>query len=86
MTLAHTDDLGLVRVHAGPATVSHAVPMAADSCIACQWENILFSPLVPSVPLPLPTLAPLPVFSARTRTQISNPFDHTSPRAPPHVS
>ncbi len=86
MTLAHTDDLGLVRLHAGAAAVSHAVPVAADTCIACQWENALFSPLVPAVPLPLSMLTPLPVLSAPTRTQVSDPFDHTSPRAPPHAS
>ena len=86
MTLAHSDDLGLVRFHAGTAVISHAVPVAVDTCIACQWENALFSPLVPAVPLPLPTLTPLPVLSARVRTQVSDPFDHTSPRAPPHAS
>lgn len=86
MTLAHTDDLGFARFPAGSAAVSHAVPMAVDSCIACQWENALFSPLVPAVPLPLPILTPLPALSARVRTQVSDPFDHTSPRAPPHAS
>ena len=86
MTLAHSDDLGFARFHAGATTISHAVPVAPDSCIACQWENALFSPLVPAVPLPLPTLTPLPVLSVRTRTQVSDPFDHTSPRAPPHFS
>ncbi len=86
MTLAHSDDLGFARFHAGTAAVSHAVPVAVDACIACQWENALFSPLVPAVPLPLPTLTPLPVLSVRVRTQVSDPFDHKAPRAPPHVS
>lgn len=85
-TLDHSDEMGFARICAGRNTVSHAVPVAADTCIACQWENSLFSPLVPAVPLPLPTLTPLSVLSARARTQFSNPFDHTSPRAPPHVS
>ena len=82
-TLTHTDEIGFVRVHAGASAVSHAVPVAADTCAACQWENALFSPLVPAVPLPLPILTPLPVLSSRVRTQVSDPFDHTSPRAPP---
>lgn len=86
-TLTHSDELGFARVHAGRSAVSHTtlVP-AADTCIACQWENALFSPLVPAVPLPLPVLTSLPVLSARLRTQVSDPFDHTSPRAPPPVS
>ena len=86
-TLDHSDEMGFARVHAGRSAVSHAAPVqTADACPACQWENSLFSPLVPAVPLPLPTLTPLPVLSARIRTQVSDPFDHTSPRAPPHAS
>lgn len=85
-TLTHTDDLGFARSHAGAGTISHAIPVAADSCIACQWENARFSPQVPGVPLPLPTLISLSVLSAHIRTQVSDPFDHTSPRAPPHAS
>ncbi len=82
----HTESLGLARVHAGISAVSHAAPVTADVCLACQWENALFSPLVPAVPLPLPTLTPLAALSARVRTQVSDPFDHTSPRAPPHAA
>ncbi len=82
-TLTHTDDFGFVRVHAGASTVSHAVPVAPDTCVACQWENSLFSPLVPAVPLPVPILTPLPVLCTRFATCTADPFDHTSPRAPP---
>lgn len=84
-TLAHSDELGFARVHAGRNSVSHAVPVAADTCVACQWENSLFSTPVPAVPLPLPVLTPLPVLSVRARPQVPDPFDHTSPRAPPHT-
>ena len=86
-TLLHTDELGLARVHAGQSAVTHAAPVqTADNCPACQWENALFSPQVPAVPLPLPVLTPLPVLLSRVRVQVSDPFDHTSPRAPPRVS
>lgn len=86
-TLDHSDEMGFARVHAGPSAVTHAAPVqTADTCLACQWENALFSPLVPAVPLPLPTLTPLSVLSFPARTQVCDPFDHTSPRAPPHAS
>ncbi len=86
-TLAHSDEMGFARGHAGPSAVTHAAPVqAADTCLACQWENALFSPLVPAVPLPLPTLTPLSLLLVHIRTQVPDPFDHTSPRAPPHVS
>ena len=85
-TLTHTDDLGFARAHVGTSTVSHTVAATADTCPACQWENSLFSTQVPAVPLPLPVLTPLPVLSARFQARYSDPFDHTSPRAPPHIS
>ena len=86
-TLNHTEDLGILRhVHAGASTLSHGGGNAADSCSACQWENSLFSPQVPAVPLLLPVLVSLPVLSANVQTRRPHPFDHTSPRAPPRVS
>ena len=86
-TLLHTEELNFARIHAGRSAVVHAASApAADACTACQWENALFSPQVPAVPLPLPVLTPLPMLSARIQTQVSNPFDHTSPRAPPRVA
>ena len=85
-TLDHSDEMGFARVCVGRNAVSHAAPaQAADTCLACQWENSLFSPLVPAVPLPLPTLMPLPVLSARLRTQAPSPFDYKASRAPPHA-
>lgn len=83
-TLTHSDELGLWRIHAGASAIAHAAPpLTADTCIACQWENSLFSLQVPAVPLPVPVFTLLPVLSAGVRTQFGTPFDHTSPRAPP---
>ncbi len=87
-TLNHTEDLGiLLRVHAGASTITHgAAGGVPDTCSACQWENSLFSPQVPAIPLSLPVFAALPVLAASVQTRRPHPFDHTSPRAPPRVS
>ncbi len=88
-TLTHTDDdmFCLVRVHAGTSAVTHSAAAAGpDSCAACQWENSVFSPQVPAVPLPAPRFVSLPVLAVAAQTRLPHPFDHTSPRAPPHVS
>jgi|GEM_PF-2240109 len=84
MTLTHSDYLGLGRVYAGASSVTHAAPVrAADTCAACQWENSLFTSQVPAVPLPMPVFTRLPTLSVRFQTRCVDPFDHTSPRAPP---
>lgn len=86
-TLTHTEDsVFSVRVHAGASLLTHGAAAAADSCAACQWENSVFSPQVPALPLPVPVFAPLPVLSSSVQTRFPHPFDHTSPRAPPRVS
>jgi len=86
-TLTHTEDDGFsLRIHAGASTISHGTAVSADQCAACQWENSVFSPQVPAVPLPCPSFTPLPLLSASTQTRFPLPFDHTSPRAPPRVS
>lgn len=82
-TLTHTGDLGITHCRAGAQTLAHAVPQGADTCMACQWENSLFSLQVPAVPLPIPVFTLLPVLTAGVRTQFGTPFDHTLPRAPP---
>jgi len=85
VTLNHTDDLASVlRFHAGSSVVSHALADAAPvSCLACQWENSLFSPQVPAVSVACLPLIRLPMLCPVSRTRFPHPFDHTSPRAPP---
>ena len=86
-TLTHTDDVSFVmRVHAGANAVSHSIPSGPDFCAACQWENSLFSPHVPAVLLPVPVFVSLSMLAAAQATRFPDPFDHTSPRAPPHAS
>ncbi len=86
-TLTHTEDgVFMVRGHAGASALTHGTAASADSCAACQWENSVFSPQVPAVPLPAPRFTALPVLTASAQTRFPHPFDHTSPRAPPRVS
>jgi hypothetical protein len=87
-TLIHTDDAdSLLRFHAGTSRVSHADSMGGpDVCLACEWENSVFNPQVPAIPLLPPVFTPLPLLSANAQTRFPYPFEHTSPRAPPRVS
>lgn len=87
-TLLHTEDLGPLRLlHAGASTDSHAAAAAApDTCLACQWENSLFSPQVPTAPIVFVPLMRLPVLSCSAAAHSPSPFHHTSPRAPPRLA
>jgi hypothetical protein len=86
-TLVHTDDIGsMLQFHAGTSTVTQGGVVAApDFCLACEWENTLFSPQVPVVPIVHPILTLLPVLRAEVQTRYPDPFDHTSSRAPPRI-
>ena len=87
-TLVHTDDVGgLLRFHAGASAVTHGGSVSGpDFCLACEWENTLFSPQVPAVPIIHPALTLLPVLRAGIQTRFPDPFDHKASRAPPCVA
>ena len=84
-TLVHTDDVApMLQFHAGASAVTHGGSVSApDFCLACEWENTLFSPQVPAVPIIRPALTLLPVLRAGIQSHCPDPFDHTASRAPP---
>lgn len=91
VALDHTEDFQALRAsqtfHRGTFVDSHAAPLVDQGqCLACQWESIAANPQTPSITVPLPPPAVLPLDQALPATPLSAAIRHTRSRAPPCAS